>query len=289
MVTKVLKIDVKDAEVEELEGKLKGVNTQINKVEGESKKADNALKKVGDNGGAISTLDAFTGGLATRIRDAAEASKVFNFNLKATRTALIATGVGAFVVALAAIVAYWDDIVDLITGANNSLESQVDLIDTKLSLLETEVSILDEQIRLGKERNTDIQVFLDKKKELIKLQLEELNFQKLTLEEQFAQEASEARRATFLETILGRKAQITADEQSSLSDIEKKILEAELKALKLQSILDNINNPTTRTSRSTKRTESREKVDRVDTIELPITGLSSLEEINAIASEENRI
>lgn len=105
------------------------LDDSLDKVEGSSQKADSALKQVGDNSGAIALLDALTGGWATRIRDAAEASKLLNLNLKATRGALIATGIGAFVVALGTIVAYWDDIVNWITDANEELEAQKKLND----------------------------------------------------------------------------------------------------------------------------------------------------------------
>ncbi|MEO2052739.1 MAG: hypothetical protein ABGX00_13325, partial [Allomuricauda sp.] len=106
MVTKVLHIEVNDGELDELNRELSKTKKNIDNVEGSSQKADNALKKVGDNGGAISTLDALTGGLATRIRDAAEASKLFG---KQFRTALVATGIGALVAALGFVVAYWDE------------------------------------------------------------------------------------------------------------------------------------------------------------------------------------
>lgn len=171
MVTKVLNIDVKDSELDELESKLKGVDTQMNKVEGESKKADNALKKVGENGGAISTLDAFTGGLATRIRDAAEATKVFNFSLKGTRTALIATGIGAFVVALGLIVAYWDDIVDLIQDTNNRLERQIETLHRKSDLLKEEVSLLEKQQQLLELQGKDTDGIIKAKIEQLQIQI----------------------------------------------------------------------------------------------------------------------
>ena len=200
---KVLYIDVQDGELDELNDGLRKTKKSIDSVEGSSKKADNAIKKVGENGGAIATLDSITGGLATRIRDAAEATKVFNFNLKGVQTALIATGIGAFVVALGFVVAYWEDIVDLITGASRKLEDHVSLIEKRFSVLEAELAILDEQLKINTLQNTEVQAILDKKRELLKLQLEELRIQKLILEEQFAREASEARRAKFLEVLLG--------------------------------------------------------------------------------------
>ena len=45
-----------------------------------NKVGESTLGSVRDNGGAISVLDSVTGGLATRVRDAAEATKLFNFS-----------------------------------------------------------------------------------------------------------------------------------------------------------------------------------------------------------------
>ena len=83
---------------------LDSVNTSSQQVAG-------SFEDVTANGGAMAILDTLTGGLATRMRDAFEATKLFNVSLKATKTALIATGIGALVVALGTIIAYWDDIV----------------------------------------------------------------------------------------------------------------------------------------------------------------------------------
>ena len=94
------------------------------KLNQESKKVASEFENVTKNGGAIAILDQLTGGLASRVRDTFEATKLFNFSLKGMRTALIATGIGAFIVALGVVVAYWDEIVDFITGASAALKEQ---------------------------------------------------------------------------------------------------------------------------------------------------------------------
>ncbi|MBV1929872.1 MAG: hypothetical protein KUG81_10235 [Gammaproteobacteria bacterium] len=126
-VEKQVNIKVTETGLDEINKDLKQLDTNINKVDDSSKSASKGLKDVGENGGAIAVLDSLTGGLATRLRDSAEASKLFNFSLKGMRTALIATGIGAFVVALGLIVVFWDDIRDAITGANEELEKQIAL------------------------------------------------------------------------------------------------------------------------------------------------------------------
>ena len=132
------------------------------------------------NYGAIQLLDQVTGGLASQVRAAVDASRLFgvttkattvattaqagattsataantgfNLSLKATRTALIATGFGAFIVLLGLAVAYWDDIEEFITGANaeiekhnKKLQDNVDSNTDILKLLKLQEEILGEQ------------------------------------------------------------------------------------------------------------------------------------------------
>ena len=91
------------------------------KLDTANKGTANSFEDVTKNGGAIAILDQMTGGLASRMRDTFEATKLFNFSLKGMRTALIATGIGAFTVAFGAVVLYWDEIKGLISGAEKGL------------------------------------------------------------------------------------------------------------------------------------------------------------------------
>ena len=115
------------------------------KLNRESEKVASGFEDVTKNGGAIAILDQLTGGLASRVRDTFEATKLFNFSLKGMRTALIATGIGAFVVALGLVVAYWDDIVEFITGANAELQKQIDLKNEYIGDLDHELAIMKAQ------------------------------------------------------------------------------------------------------------------------------------------------
>ena len=134
-----------EAGLKNLDKQQEKVASSSRKVEKQSKETSKGLKAVGENGGAIAVLDSLTGGLATRVRDAAEATRLFNFSLKGTRTALIATGIGAFVVALGAIVAYWDDIVDFISGSNEELEKQISLNNKIAQQANRELEVLDKK------------------------------------------------------------------------------------------------------------------------------------------------
>ena len=186
MVTKTIKIDVNDRELDDLNSSLNKTKRSIDAVEGSAAKADNKLGEVGKNGGAIATLDALTGGLATRVRDAAEASKLFSFNLKGIRTALIATGIGAFVVALGLVVAYWDDIKSFVTGVNVELNKQLELqqelvkqAEFDLQLQESSENILRLQ---GKTEGEILELKKERLRQVIRIAEEELLLQQQQLE-----------------------------------------------------------------------------------------------------------
>ena len=121
------------------------LTTAEKKLNKETGKTATQFEEVTKNGGAIAILDQLTGGLASRVRDTFEATKLFNFSLKSMRTALIATGIGAFVVLLGVVVSYWDEITDFITGATRDLEKQRAEYERINKQLETEVSLLTQQ------------------------------------------------------------------------------------------------------------------------------------------------
>jgi hypothetical protein len=98
-----------------------------------TKSADDASKSIEKTGTvtgkATQLIDKFTGGLATKIQSIGKYSKELGSGLvtafkagiagaSGLQKALLATGIGALVVALGAIVAYWDDIVEFISGAS---------------------------------------------------------------------------------------------------------------------------------------------------------------------------
>ena len=84
----------------------------------------------------IQGIDKVTGGYATKIKklylgfiEGAKGVKLFITGLSGLKKALIATGVGALVVALGTIIAYWDDIKGLVSGVSG--EQKKLLADTE--------------------------------------------------------------------------------------------------------------------------------------------------------------
>tara|TARA_R110000822_G_scaffold14631_2_gene51253 strand:+ start:514 stop:2220 length:1707 start_codon:yes stop_codon:yes gene_type:complete len=169
-------------EVQELNTKIQDLNGQTKTVKGGMEglkgstelvtqangKLATSFEDVTSNGGAIAVLDSLTGGLATKIKDAFEASKLFNFSLKGMRTALISTGIGVFVVALGLAVAYWDDIKDAILGTTKSLEGAVERQRFLNQQLEDELDLLDKQQKLLElQGKSTVNITAEKRKTLL--------------------------------------------------------------------------------------------------------------------------
>ena len=123
--------------VDELNSALKGVDTQAQKTEDALDDAGKAAKDLGKDSAeagktgeaGVKLIDEATGGLATKFKEVGSAFKTLGTSMKASfkagvrgasalKTGLIATGIGAIVVALGLIVAYWDDIIGAISGVS---------------------------------------------------------------------------------------------------------------------------------------------------------------------------
>jgi hypothetical protein len=85
-------------------------------------------------------LNDLTGGLAMQFKDAYESIQLTNTGLKGMKAALLATGIGAIVVAIGLISSNWDDIVKSMTAASKEAELQAsiakDLYDMNIEELE---------------------------------------------------------------------------------------------------------------------------------------------------------
>jgi hypothetical protein len=189
------------------------------------KLTDINTKSLFKNYGVVQLLDQVTGGLASQVRSVVDANRLFNISLKGTRTALIATGVGAFVVALGLIVAYWDDIVDLISGANKEIQEQNDLLDISRSLLDKRLKFLEDEKKYNNENNISNEKLIEKQKELLLLKAEGIRTELKNLKLQYEKENSLARQQTFWETITNQAPKVTAEEAKALADRAEKILD----------------------------------------------------------------
>jgi len=299
--------------VTELDSKgLDELNTGLNKVDKSSKnvevqseKTASSIKKVGENGGAISTLDSLTGGLATRIRDAAEASQLFNGSLKATRGALIATGIGAFVVALGVVVAYWDEIVDYVNGVNKALEAQNEIINRNLDTLDFEIKLLEAKESLLEAEGKSTEEIVQQKRKIILLQQEQNELLLENLRTQLEREKVQVQEVTRWEKIkiaalqaanlwdragMARAEAIVGDEEerAAIADLEKRLQDATLRSEALKLSLFNLDNPVSSDRASVRQTE--ETVDRPNNLEaIQSEGLKEIEIIQSIEDAKTEV
>jgi len=184
---KIIDVEVRETGLDELNDGLRQTETQV-------KKTGKSVDDVVGNGGAIAVLDQMTGGLATQFKNLYESTRLFNVSLKGTRTALLATGIGAFVVAAGLLVAYWDDIVDFIDGANKKLETQLTLIKEKRDILESQIKTLDAEDKLLKAQGKSTDELIEKKRTLLQAQIGILGAEMATLEAQRMQAQERAAR-----------------------------------------------------------------------------------------------
>ena len=152
------------ANIEETTGALNKLTQSQENLDSANTKTAASFEDVTKNGGAIAILDQLTGGLASRVRDSYEATKLFNVSLKGMRTALIATGVGAFIVALGAVVAYWDEIQGLISGTGKKLDE----FRNASSKTGTDLKILLNQVERNKISQEDLAKTVEKANEKYK-------------------------------------------------------------------------------------------------------------------------
>jgi hypothetical protein len=119
-------------------------------------------------------LNMVTGGYASSLRrlqilfDFAKTKAIaFAGSLKAVQTALIATGIGALVVALGLIVGYWDEIVDFVTQAEKKQRLYNESLKATKTLLETNLSLIDKEIDLAEELGDSTEELRIKKTEIL--------------------------------------------------------------------------------------------------------------------------
>lgn len=287
----VINVKVNDAELQSLENELDGVASSLNRVESNAKGASDSVEEVAKNGGAIATLDRLTGGVASQIRDAWEATKLFNVSLKGLRTALIATGIGALVVAVGLLVTYWEEITNFITGANKSLEGQLNIIKEQNGQLDARLAQLESIAKLNGETVANNKELLKQQKELLKQKAAQQVIEISLLQQQLLQEKSAARRATLLEQILrggrgGSLGAVTEEEQAALGALETRLIQAQNAYIDTINLINGSETTSTDGKKSINTTQSRDKIEGQD---LFVEGSSTPALLDAAIERSNAI
>ena len=189
----VTNIDDAKAALQQLETQAKKAGDAADGAADDFDKLGDASKDAGEAGeGAISVLDEATGGLASRFKNVitgvGKMGKALKTSFKAgiqgasgLKKALISTGIGALVVALGLIVAYWDDIVGLVSGVSSEqkkLNAEVEAnVAAQQEALDA-ISAQENSLRLaGKSEEEIRQLKIAQTEEVIKatmLQLEQM-------------------------------------------------------------------------------------------------------------------
>jgi len=117
---------------------LKKVDQNLTKVTQSTKNLTKETKShtqsVVDNGGAMGILNELTGGLAMTFKDASEAIGLAGISLKSFKGIMLATGIGALVLAVGYLAENWESVADAITGAARAQE------DYNVAIAKTEES-----------------------------------------------------------------------------------------------------------------------------------------------------
>ncbi len=137
-----------DAKFQAVEGAINGVMNGFQAFEGglallgvESDKVQEAMLRVQ----AVMALTQGINGVMQAKDAFSQLGTVAKTALKGIKTELIATGIGALVVALGTIVAYWDDIKGLVNGVNDETQKNVELTQQKLTKSERELEVFEKQ------------------------------------------------------------------------------------------------------------------------------------------------
>lgn len=168
------------------------VTANTSKAEKALSELNNSLDQVAEAGDknreGFELLDQATGGyagqvkeLAGSVKSAITGAKGFAKSLKGVRGALLATGVGAIVIALGLIIAYWDDIKRLVSGVSGEQQKSLDLQKEAVALAE-------EQANITSQMENTLRVQGKSEKEIRNLKKQQLNDTISALEVQLEQE-----------------------------------------------------------------------------------------------------
>ena len=210
-----------------------------------------------DNTNIIRSIDKLTGGYATKVLklkkglfSSIKVIKGFVNGLSGIKKALIATGIGALVVGLGLVVAYWEDIIALFDDGSKKLQKQADEHRKNISLSKNQLDLLNNQENILKLQGKSTKEVVEQKKKVLVLQQEENRLLLENLKTQLLREQQQQTELTFWEKTkvavantlggVGAAAVInaktfkkTTEEIEKLDEIEKQIQETKLNSQKL--------------------------------------------------------
>ena len=206
----------------------------LNKLDNETKKTSSSMKTLADdvteNGGAMAILDSLTGGLATTFKDSYEAIELSSKGLKGWRAAALATGIGALVIALGALIANWDSLSKDITGATSATRENLDVATAAVEVEKEKLELLNQQDNILKLQGLSEEEILLLKQEQTKETIKQLRIQ-LAEQKRAAAEAQgsalgiqalfESTNLGFLgDWLFGKPEEVAKERQTEISENE---------------------------------------------------------------------
>jgi len=217
-----------------------------------------------ENTNIIRGIDKLTGGYATKLVKLKKgfvsgfgAVKNFVKGLSGVKKALIATGIGALVIGLAAVVAYWEEITALFDNGSKALQKQADKHRKNVQLADDQLSLLNQQEKILELQGESTENIVAEKKKVLILQQEENEALLKTLKLQLEKEKSQIRELSFFEGLSAKALESvklysaaaairakgligTEEELEKLNEIEEEIQQTKLKSGKIDIALAQI-------------------------------------------------
>jgi len=151
-------------------------------------------------------IDKLTGGLATKVLklkkglfSSIKVIKNFIGGLSGIQKALIATGIGAFAVAVGLVVAYWEDLVALFDDGSKALQDQAKEINKNIELNNIQLTSLENQEKILELQGKSTKAIKEEKKKILILQQEENRLLLENLKTQLLREKEQQKELTFYE------------------------------------------------------------------------------------------
>lgn len=279
------------------EAKIRSLTNEIDNVGKTSEKSmdrySGAIKK---SNPLVEKLNQITGGLSNTLLDVSNAAKKAGISM---RTAMVATGVGAFVVALGVVLAYWDDIAEAIDGTNKKLQEQ---LDTSIKIQESirlQLSLAEKQLTLAEKQGGAIEGYRKQRLDILNTLRKENDQEIKLLEIQAAKLKSSAfeltTREKILKTILntiraGDGDALILENQLEAANKYKELQDAITKAKEEQVDLDlklfDINNPKGTDKKEATAEKDNTKIGFDDSVQKRIDDeIKAIEEIARIRQE----
>jgi hypothetical protein len=115
-LNKIISVQVDDKATGNLNKIDKGITKVTQSTSNLNKETKGSTQALLENGGAMGLLNDLTGGLAMTFKDASEAIGLAGVSLNSFKGIMIATGIGALVVAVGALAANWEAVSDALGG-----------------------------------------------------------------------------------------------------------------------------------------------------------------------------